>query len=218
MKKKRFVLVFGAIIITLLMISSATAININQIKNIKEKLIQKNTEIEKEIYIDPNIELTNKQLPRLKLAVEKIEKPEYKELTQKIIQTIENKGIVKSGDLKNILVELNMQNTEIYSGKIIGHGEWGCSCFGFPGLLLHGWIGPGFWVNWNAHYHEPGDIIDFTVGTLNHHITEEHWGGGIPFIGFWRSFYRLDEQGNPRHFSCKIFGWSPLIIIDYDVP
>jgi len=215
MKKKRIVLIFGAILTTLLMISSATAVNINQTQNIKVNTKNKNTENKNEMYVDPSIELTKKDLPKLKLAVERIEKPLYKEFTKEIIKTIEDKGILKSDGVKEILIELGMQNSEVHSGKIIGHAEWSSMCFGFPFIpLFNFWIGPSLFILWNADIFDSEDVIDYTVGVLNKRITVDHEGFGIPFTGFWSHGIYFKGQ-YPDGFTSRVIGRSSLIVITY---
>jgi len=226
MKKKRIMMLFGVAIIALLMVSSANAININKIKNNNEALENKNSTNDNEIYVDPNIKLTKNLLPKLKQAYEKIEDPGYKELTKRIIQKIETQEIVKENDLKEILIELNMQNTEIYAGKITGSAKWASAAISIPFLILpisQGstvfWLGPAPFLSWNAAMMGPpytNEHIDFTIGIQGKHITEEHSGFALLFLGIWSSSTFIDMVQGSLGMSCFIAGWSPFILITYD--
>ena len=204
-------MLFGAAVVALLMVSSATAINMNKTENNNESLENKNSTNDNEIYVDPNIKLTKAQLPKLKQAYEKIEDPEYKELTLKIIQKLETQEIVKSDDLKDILIELNMQNTEIHTGKIVGSACCYSHMIGFPVIpLFMFWIGPGLFIQWSAD----GDEININIGALSHHITGKHHGFALAFVGFWHSCWWGSPFPEGEEFS--VFGWSPLIVVTYD--
>jgi len=219
MNKKNIVIVFGAVIITLLMVSSATAVNLSHIRNIREIRENKVINNEKEVYIDPNIKLTKRYLPKLKMALDKIDKPKYKELTQKIIQTIEKKGIVRSNDLKDILIELNMENTEVYSGKINGYACCLSAAISFPGYLpgiFLFYFGPTVFLFWTAYTSGcENDEIDFTIGVLGHHITEEHSGFALAFFGYHFTYIGGTWPTSPASWV-DILGLSPVIFISYD--
>lgn len=213
--KKSYIMVFGAIIITLLMISSATALNITQFKNLKEKIKNQNSETEKERYIDPNIKLSKKDLPKLILIVKTIKDPKYKELTRKIILNIEKKGILNSNDLREILDELDMKNTEVFSGPIKGDARWCGYLHSFPGFFFDNWFGLCLWLSWSAAEFLPGDELEYWVGWQNHHITEDHNGCAFSFFGYRERDIRY-ENGYPKDYRNLINGVASLIIIDYD--
>jgi len=223
MKKKRIVLIFGAIILTLLMISTATAVNITQTQNIKE--ITKKTEdkeTKKEMYIDPNIKITKKDLLKLKVIAKTIKDQRYKELTKNIIQTIEKKGTLYSNDIRVILNDLNMLNTEVYSGPINGIAQCASLMVGIPGTIigLGNWIGPGLFVAWQAyeqgnHYTKDYDKVDFTFGWQGKHITENHDGFAITFIGIWSNALFPISYYNYYCSSINILGLSQIIFINY---
>jgi len=115
-------------------VSNANAINLLQNKSTDELLENNYDNIEGDIYVDPNIYLSDTYLPKLKRAFENIEDQQYKESMHKIILTIESKGYVDSNNLKEILIELNMFDTEVYTGMIVGSARYGSIAGGFPFL------------------------------------------------------------------------------------
>jgi len=116
----------GAVIITLLMISSVTATNV----------VQSNTSTtqKKDVYVDPKICITKGQLSRLQKTVQYINDPQDKAIVQQIIQTLQIKGKVTSNDIKDIAEKLHARRL-FYTGFMHAYGGDG-SVFGFPVHLL----------------------------------------------------------------------------------
>ena len=123
---KKFTIPFGAILITLFMISSVTAVVTIESKETETQ------EEKTEAYINPNIHLTRAQLPILRRSVKNIDNTGVKTLVQTIINTIEDKGEVNSEDLKEIQKQLGL-NYSIHSGIILSAGPG--ACYKFPGFV-----------------------------------------------------------------------------------
>ena len=72
MKKKKIIMLIEAAILLIFLFSNATATNIFEIKSNKKISEKENFEIENHSYVDPNIKLTRKHLPKLKYSIEQI--------------------------------------------------------------------------------------------------------------------------------------------------
>lgn len=123
MQKKKYWLVFGAVVISLLMISSATAINVIETR----RPVSSN----KQVYIDPNICLTRGQVSKLQQAIPYISDRQDKAIVQEIIQRIQIKGKVDSQDISNIVYKLNIYDRSFYTGFVSASGGAGL-VGGFP--------------------------------------------------------------------------------------
>lgn len=219
MKNKIFK-IFGAAVAVFILLSSITPVyGIQNEKNLGTTKNGKNSNLEDEIFVQPNIVITKAKLPMLKKTLQKIEDPLYKELTQKIIEKIEAKGIVKSTDIKDILIDLNMLSTDVYFGNLEGNACCNSGAGGFPFipsiLILRGawWLGPALFVSW---YADTGGWasgrIDFTIA--GHHIDYQHKGLALflPFV-LWLYSTGFDPQYGVPGSSMSIIGWAMLIFI-----
>jgi len=185
--------------------------------NENEFIVEQNkTENIDDVNIDPNIRLTKSMLPRLKLAVEKIDNPIDKKLVDRIIQTLENKGVVYSEDIKNILNEINSDYKNVYWFSVVSGGSAGLSwCSSFPMLpslfILKGafWIGPALFLSWNADSWPSNNNFIYVKGNL---ISEDHRGFALLPVGAWASTMGFDPSGKPGT-GCTISAFSPLIFI-----
>ena len=211
MKKK---LVIESIIIVSIFLlagfTSATELNVVN-ENSQTKLDTNNS-----LYIDPNIRLAKPMLTRLKLAVEKIDNPIDKKLVDRIIQTLENKGVVCSKDIKNILNDINSDYKNVYWFSIIEGNSAGMSwCSSFPMLLslfiLHGafWIGPALFLSWDAESYPPNHNI---VDIKGNRISQDHKGFALLPIGFWSAGVGVDQSGHPGT-GFGIYAFSPLVFV-----
>lgn len=213
--KKKFLAIFGVMAIIILMISNASALNINQNqKIIKSKQIYEQTKNEKQTYIDPNIHLTKIQLPRLKKAEQQIEVSKYKKVTQEIIKKIEVKGYINSNDIKEILTDLDMAKTDVYSGKIDGSSGYHSTASGIPIMILFNtycWIGLGIFVKWSVDYIGSGKYLDFIISGQK--IETSHDGFALFPIGGW--FFNMRYINNNVVSTIDINAYSPLILITY---
>ena len=99
MHKKMLIGYFGAIVATVFIVSSSTAINVVQTKYLKESVEIENSEEIEEVYVDPHLHLTKRHLPILKQALVNMENNEYKEVVERIIDQLEIKGTVDSEDV-----------------------------------------------------------------------------------------------------------------------
>ena len=168
------------------------------------------------IYVDPNIRLTKKDLPKFKQALQQIKDPQYKELTQKIIKTIENKGYADSVDIKNILIELGMADTYSFSGRIDGMDNLAGAASGLNPLKVRplflwgkgpvhaGWLGFELCLQWSATGW-PG----FNIG--GNEVTFKHTGIAYCFFGVWSQ--GILSFTTPYKTYCEIHGSSPLIVV-----
>ena len=178
MKKigKKYWLIFGAVVITLFLLSSATATNLLVADKINEKE-QKN-----DVYVDPNIRLTRKHLPFLKEAIKNVDNHEIKKVIVEIINILENTQIIKANDIEKIITNNDMRTAKVYGLASITteDGEWGGRSGGnlycLPGnfrsrLFFISKGGVAYWHayktdDWLGHYVYPylkinGDLFDY---------------------------------------------------------
>lgn len=126
--RNRFVKIgIGAVIIVLLMVSSATAINVVQSET--------TTTQKKDVYVDPNICLTKTQLSKLQQAVQFIDDPQDKAIVEQIIKTLQENGKVNSNDIKDIVHTLNINDRSFYFGSLNVEGKY-CPGKSFPIHLI----------------------------------------------------------------------------------
>jgi len=217
MKKRKIITLLLTITISLTIITNATAINITQKQTTKNNNKQNNKKIP---YVDPKIHLTKTQLPKLKRALEKIEEPEYKQITQKIIKIIETKGIVESYDIKNILVELKMLNTEIYSGMITGGAGYDCTLHSFPLIFIPcfppiwGWLGLAVYLRWKCAPNPQFDNNYMNLKINGVQLKGWHNGFALSPVGAWvgqQVIYSKMRSGS----TLTINAFSPFIMITY---
>ena len=199
-KKGKYVLVIGAVVVALLMISSACAVNVVQSNNVKSSLESESSDV----YVDPNIHLSTKHLNLLKKALKQSEDPMDKQLLQSIIDHIEEKGIVKSNDISKIVNELDTGLIGIHCGFISGHGYNDGESFLFRGpiqvllfiieqsILLSSWQFVGIIAYWSSGGENPVRVNlrqydiphqGFIIGFLG-----MSYCGGSPWDGIW---YRI---------------------------
>jgi len=229
MKKNRIVSIFGAVIITLLITSSATALNITTSHKISKHpaseianklpmetindIENKKPENKDKIYVDPDIKITKNRLPRLRKLLKKIDESDNKKIISKIIETIETKGELRADDMKNILIKLDMTDKSVYSGFVNGYACCSSVATGLPFLPGGGgvfWMGPGLWCGWIAMENSCCiNEIDFTIG--GDEWNREHVGDAYLFIGIW-SFAGTFQDGILVTI-CNVDLWSPLIIV-----
>jgi hypothetical protein len=109
-------------------------------------LLPVNNEIEnkQETYVDPDIRLTRIHLPLLKKVVNNYKNESYNSIINEIIYEIDQKGIVDSQDVKEIIDNLNISSVKIYFLKSIHIGQPFIPFIIFPGFILS--IIPGFYI------------------------------------------------------------------------
>jgi hypothetical protein len=195
---------FGAIIISLLMISRSTAINVSQSDTA--------TSMKKNVYIDPTICLTKGQVSKLQQAVQFIDDSKDKAIVQQIIQTLKVKGKVDGNEIKDIVCKLNIYDRSFYTGFLNVYGS-GCRYLCFPIFPLRWIFGGGFIyfgtmiiASWETsqfqHYQLPGCNINgrpIFTNQANKGIVLFGYGGGGNLIG----------NNNPGYFG----GLFALIIV-----
>jgi hypothetical protein len=159
MKKRKYILIFGAALTTLLLISSATAVNYtnNQTdENITgddptfgeetatpgtqfgEETATPGTQLdEEEGYIDPNIELTSTEhLTGLQTILSEIDDPEFKLFTQELINELNNDEKVDAQDIRNIRDSNGIfTDWRYYAGGVDAHAGDSVFAGGFPFII-----------------------------------------------------------------------------------
>lgn len=179
-----------------------------------------NKKIEKQPYVDPNIHLTKTLLPKLKQTIKNIENQQYKEVLQKIIEKLETKGTVESNDIKKILIELNMLNTEIYSGRITCSAGYDCTLYSFPLFFIPcfppiwGWLGPAFYSRWKC---APNPLFDNNYVNLkinDMQINRWHNGFALAPTGAWTG-QQVIYPGMRTGSEIWFFAYCLFIMITY---
>jgi hypothetical protein len=113
MKKNVLILSAGTVIISLLMISSTTAMPINPQKNTS------NSGLNVTNYIDPNIHISVLQKRILRDAIEYIDDQDVRLLLQELVK---KKGPVDSNDIEQIIKKNNLVIGTITFGGIVAGG------------------------------------------------------------------------------------------------
>lgn len=214
-EKQKIILLLIALATTFLIVNTGTAsITITENNNPKETGTQP--------VIHSDICLTEEDLPRLYDAKENIDNSEQKSIIQGVINEIEDDGSADSKDIKNILVGLNLFDTHIASGKIIGYfldfigkkdPQGDTKITGWPSSFLSRglgdwWIGPAAYISWNSVLSESKTgSLKFTIGDTV--IEENHEGLAVLFLGGW---LHIDPPIVNFISFGFVFGWSPLII------
>ena len=206
-KKNNLIIMIGSIMIILLMISSATAVNVVN-ENSKEKLETKDS-----IYVDPKIKLTYSHLKLLEKSFNRVEDKKDKEFLAQIINTIKQKGEVRSDKIKILAEENNIDAEAIYSGFIISKDSDGLISRCFPGALINNlffYIGPVAWLFWKC-----GDWTDkYTINVkINgiHHYKNPHEGKMFGYIGYVKNSWYMNPTIDN---AINLFGYGAIIIID----
>lgn len=207
---------FWAVVISLLMISSATAINV----------VQSNTTTtqKKDVYVEPNICLTKKYLPVLKRSEKQLQDPEYKKIVQQIVSLLEKNGKVTSDDVKNIVDSSNADIKAVYAlGRINGGGTGLAWCFPFfflkefPFLGLFTFPLPTLIMQWeisnNGHALNAGVYVKPLL--KNHFYDETNHNGGtaIGYIGFVMAYTIIERPG---YIVNSFFIWGAFILLFID--
>lgn len=193
----------GTVIISLLMISSATAINVLQSDTA--------TSMKKNVFIDPNIFLTKDQVSKLQQAVQFIDDSKDKAIVQQIIQTLQVKGKVDSDEIKDIVCKLNIYDRSFYAGFVAAHGGAG-SVGGFPphflrllifsGVVTFGTIIIGSWDVIGGTLNAPSCTINGCV------IFNNQPNKGLALLGF--GTWGIGYWGG---IDCSFSGLFTLIIV-----
>jgi hypothetical protein len=105
------VIVMSIFFIWLLLVSTTTSSYLVPLNN--------KIETKEKIYVDPNIRLTRNHLSILKNAVANHDNQNYDSIITEIIFRIEQKGVVVSKDVKEIIDKLSIEPTKIYYLKLI---------------------------------------------------------------------------------------------------
>lgn len=113
---KKSITIFGAVTITLLMISSATAVTIQQANESIESESIVNEQIN---YVNPDIYLSGlEQMNILLDALNFVDNPDVYLLLQEIIAVMETKGYVNSDDIEQIINDNDLEVGTITFGQI----------------------------------------------------------------------------------------------------
>jgi len=224
MKKKKFsigkkpILVLGAIAIVLLMVSSASAVNVIQSSKMKKNLRSESCITNDAVYVDPNIRLGKNKISRLEISLDYLKNNEEWDFTEEImliegiIKKIEMKGgfWVNDDDIREIIKGSSIK--AVHSGFIAGKGPGICGCL--PGLVgsIRGrfipFVGPRLVATWHGWI---DDYEDLRVRIRGNEYSSEHKGTALLFTGFLMNSLDTGATGYPAEFY--IFGYSPLITI-----
>lgn len=197
-KGGKYALIISAVFVAFLMVSSATAVNFIQSNKIKGSLENNNYEVNDEIYVDPNIYLAKADLVSLYGVINKVNDPEYKQISLEIIKLIETKGFADSEDIKKIIENSDTGVTKVYGPsriKTTEASDGAASCiFAFPLITI---------ILWDLGLHRPGILprvgsialyrySDSEVSgwhlTINGKSVNKGDGLIIGFVGFLRRF------------------------------
>jgi len=146
---KKYIIIFGAVAIALLMISTVTAVDT------PGSSITKNCSVvcNEEVFIDPDIFLTTDDLPTLYATLPYIndEDFDYIQILQDIIDLIEDKGFIDSSDMQGIIEDSGAEITAVYGPSTIATTSktdgWANTV---PGMLRLGLLPRfGFWARYD---------------------------------------------------------------------
>ncbi|MCK4364698.1 MAG: hypothetical protein KAW45_01470 [Thermoplasmatales archaeon] len=193
--------------VTVVMISSVMVIPMENIEAVENSNIYVENS---NIYVDPNICIGYNEARVLENMLCYVESVEDKALVQEIINRVEDHGFVDSEDLEFILVDLGMTGTHIYSGSFVGYASCSSMMVGFPNVLMPF----GFIYTAMLFWHTGTDDMDLIMGMLDNHVTENHAGFAVTYLGYW-SLNTIYENGFPYCNWFEVDGWSPFICITY---
>ncbi len=178
---KKNIIVFGAVLVALLMASSATAVT----------MTQPNMELESsavvqsyESQVDPDINIGLDKLSTLYESLQYIDNPDVLSLVQAIIDEIEDDGAATSQDIEQIEEDLGIF-FPIHAGAINSGGA-GESLIALPGALLllvvTMYFGPSAVVYWSGLNH--ANTPAATSINLIERYRGNHQGFIIGFLGY----------------------------------
>jgi len=184
MNQKKYEIVFGAVAIALLMVSSATAVIVPQTQQTQIKTVpavDQGSTVQNDVYVDPKIYLTGDDLPGLREMLGETDDQETRELVEQTISVIESKGFVNSNDIKGFL-KPGSGVIGVYSGWISGvSGGWAKIPLGLKFIWPFGEYITIFYacflphtVKWNATREGDADV-DIKIGD-DVHLTTLHKG------------------------------------------
>jgi hypothetical protein len=179
----------GTFVIALLIVSSSTALTTtqNQVKN-----------QEKTMHIDSNIKITKKYEQKLMDASKIVDDPDFKILLEKIIDLLQTKKVVNSGDIQKIIQDNDLVVSGVYSSKdfhiargISTNGMWGY-CAGDCGLKPIGIIPyVGGIIYWHARASSWSYVgVNVNIGPYTY--TYDHNGLVIGYFGFGTNDWTYD--------------------------
>lgn len=185
--------IIGILVVMLMITTAFPVLGIMNDKHNESNLEQNElTEIEDETYIDPDILLTKKHLPLLKYIVGKCNHEKSDMLLTKIIDRIEQNGIVYSNDVKDIVKELDIGNIGIHFLNSMNGGPIRSGLFSgflcFPGRILS--------VLFDSYYNGPSFFIFMPSGYITIHTEQSYYDATILVIGFWGivDFFNMPPQ------------------------
>ncbi len=189
---RKSTLLFGVILITLLMLSTATAVQIKGTKSNGDQ--EKNNDI----YLG-DIYISKKNLPIFEKAVYQIKDETNRNIVLKTIEKLKTQGEVDTEGMSEILDELKVNDRSIYSGFI--HAKGGSpNCWAFP------FYWAGVVMSWSYSDHPSND----PVCKINGRTVKSgpNSGIGIGGIGGWMNGYWNGQVDG----SCS--GLFALIIVE----
>lgn len=191
--------------LALIMLVFATSIPVTATNNYLTA--KKTNDINTKSWVDPNIYLTEKQLPLLQKAVANIDNQTVKEFVEKIICSLQEKKVVRSKDIRSI-IESNNLLFRVKTGPIFSIGK------GMPSIY------PGDYFLWTfTLYLGPviyGEIYAWDCVTIAGVLPPSFCKKDqqIYIVGFVGGFFVSQEDsyhGYPWYYS--VIGVSCLTII-----
>jgi hypothetical protein len=146
---RKYVLIFTAVAISLLMISSATAVNIRQLN--KTDGILKTSE-DDEVYIDPEFYLEgDAQKKLLEDALDEIDDSDIQLILNEMIKEMNNKEYVDNTDVEDMVDTLSLTGVfpDMYSSKYIDGGLFEGPLGGYLERIFL------FNIRWKGGFHSP---------------------------------------------------------------
>jgi len=173
MKKKMILGSIGAIVIVLLMTSSATAV------------LQ---------HIDTNIKITKKYEQKLTDAYNNIDDADFKTLLGGIIDLLKTKKVVNSGDIQKIIEDNNLAVSGVYFSRSISADSAGCCG---PHIIRLYWGMFLYWIADRSYFPEYPSGINVRVGpdTYNYAhkgLAVSYFGVGLNGAGFGNGHPQCD--------------------------
>ncbi len=221
---KKGILVFGAVAIALLTVSSVTAVNVPQLDESEELESEKIVD-EKLNYVDPDIYLSGQE--ELNILLEALDlldfddDPDFYLLLQGIVAVMNSKGFVDSSSIEQIINDNDLEVGYIDFGHIYtgdGSETWSSGYCGgtagcpkrIEGPLFHVAISYVLFATiwWNAY--KNGVPIKITIS--GEEITGANHGVVLGYTGN----YKIDA-GRPQWYDCsfRLNGCALLIGWDY---
>jgi hypothetical protein len=189
-KQRKYGLIFGAIIITMLMVSNATVVS-QETEMAESELVSEVNDMGPMAYLATDVILTISDVPELEKAMDMLDDNE-KQAMQEVINFIKNNEQIGMDELENIL--------GLFVPRIVLSGELD----GFPRLLWYGtWLPPCSM-----------GLLDGDITVKPHDITHIAPPSiSVSFVFFIGMYWITD----PFHCMFYMHGWAFGLNIDTSV-